>query len=523
MDDARFDYSVVPNWRKNGKQTVKSTFVTELDDNNVFDPYTNQLEWVIDTKNPVVFDSLTRFHVDIGVFVSTKEPDIPARQAVVAAEGVVARAAELAREGEWGEFTACPAEEWRNFIPAPNYFEKKFKGFDVYHFNDQPKIHNESNFIPFELNTMLYWMMDEKLKDAICQEPWHPARAVPTADGKWNFDEGGAWHKYSQNLLNGGNRSFLYNPLHWWPTFQGTNHFAQKGFRPRALPVNVTGKLTLKMRLVDRPDNDIYIRPALRATKRYQIRITKFKLAVEEAVLNASSSENSLKAATKARNALASNASKIYNWPGVCRQMRNEAIPANSFIHTIRFDEVVYPEIILIFALSKNVTGGSYKYANHVVGEPHYIQHNIEQVNLKYGSFNTSMNYPDFGTVGDVNAELNVVRNYRQLGAFGMRVNPKIVTPQAAKNGFRDTDFPHVAIHLVQTDGLEEGQPRARTVPLLTDASVLTGKPRELIMNLKFRNPNGSPADASFIVYLGYTDTNMVFKDKKFFSPYGLF
>jgi hypothetical protein len=125
--------------------------------------------------------------------------------------------------------------------------------------------------------------------------------------------------------------------------------------------------------------------------------------------------------------------------------------------------------------------------------------------------------------VGDVNAELNVVRNYRQLGAFGMRVNPKIVTPQAAKNGFRDTDFPHVAIHLVQTDGLEEGQPRARTVPLLTDASVLTGKPRELIMNLKFRNPNGSPADASFIVYLGYTDTNMVFKDKKFFSPYGLF
>jgi hypothetical protein len=75
----------------------------------------------------------------------------------------------------------------------------------------------------------------------------------------------------------------------------------------------------------------------------------------------------------------------------------------------------------------------------------------------------------------------------------------------------------------VQTDGLEEWQPRARTVPLLTDASVLTGKPRELIMNLKFRNPLGSPADASFIVYLGYTDTNMIFKDKKFSIPYGLF
>jgi hypothetical protein len=69
----------------------------------------------------------------------------------------------------------------------------------------------------------------------------------------------------------------------------------------------------------------------------------------------------------------------------------------------------VYPEIILIFALSKNVTGGSYKYSNHQEGQPHFIQHNIEQGNLKYGSFNTSMNYPDFGTVGDINAELNVV------------------------------------------------------------------------------------------------------------------
>jgi hypothetical protein len=521
MDDARFDYSVVPNWRKGGKQTVKSTFVTELDDNNVFDPYTNQLEWVIDTKNPVLFDSLTRFHVDIGVFVSTKGVGTPARDAVAAGVGVVGVAAVAAVPGEWGEYTACPANEWRNFRPAPNFFEKKFKGYDIYHFNDQPKIHNESNFIPFELNTLLYWMMDEKLKNEICQEPWHPARAVPNNDGKWNFDENGAWHNYSKHLLTGGARSFLFTPLHWWPMFQGTNHYAQKGFRPRALPVNVCGKLSLKIRLVDRPDNDIYILPAARANKRYQIRITKFKLCVEEAVLNASNSESSLRAAT-VRNAVVSSG-KIYNWPGVCRQMRNEAIPANSFIHTIRFDEAVYPEIILIFALSKNVTGGSYKYSSHVPGEPHFIQHNIEQVNLKYGSFNTSMNYPDFGTVGDVNAELNVVRNYKRLGVFGMKVNSKIVTPQSAVNGFRNTDFPHVALHLVQTDGLEEGQPRARTVPLLTNSTVLTGKPKELILNLKFRNPLGSPADASFIVYLGYTDTNMIFKDKKFFSPYGLF
>jgi hypothetical protein len=125
--------------------------------------------------------------------------------------------------------------------------------------------------------------------------------------------------------------------------------------------------------------------------------------------------------------------------------------------------------------------------------------------------------------VGDVNAERLVVRNYMQLGIFGMKVNSKIVTPQSAVNGFRDTDFPHVVLHLVQTDGLEEAQPRTRTIPLLTDPSIHSGKPKELALSLKFRNPAGSPTDASFIFYLGYTDNNMMFKDKTFASPYGHF
>jgi hypothetical protein len=99
-------------------------------------------------------------------------------------------------------------------------------------------------------------------------------------------------------------------------------------------------------------------------------------------------------------------------------------------------ENVFFPEIILIFALHKNVTGGSYKYQTQVEGAPHFVQHNIEQVNLKFGAFNTSMNAPDFGTVGDVNAERLVVRNYKQLGIFGMKVNPTIVTPQSAVNGF---------------------------------------------------------------------------------------
>jgi hypothetical protein len=31
---------------------------------------------------------------------------------------------------------------------------------------------------------MLYWMMDDKLKDELCPKKWHPGRAVPMADKK---------------------------------------------------------------------------------------------------------------------------------------------------------------------------------------------------------------------------------------------------------------------------------------------------------------------------------------------------
>ena len=441
MDDARFDFGTVPNWRKAGKQTVHSTFVTELEDNNTLEPLPAQLEWAIDTKNPVLFDSLTRFSVSLAILVSTKAADRAAVAGVAAREGVAAVAPIPAAPGEWGDYTDCTAAEWRNFRLAPNWFEKAFRGWECYYYNDQPKIHNESMFIPFELNSLLYWLMDKKLKDAICPEPWHPGRAVPTADKKWNFDENGAWHEYSKHLLTGGAVSFSYTPLHFWPLFQGTNHFVQEGFRPRALPVPQLGRLLIRAKMVDKYDNVFRIADGV-ANKRYKIEIQKFTLCVEEARLNPAG-VSSLQAK-----------SKSLFWPGVCKMMRNEAIPPGSFIHTVKFEEAIYPEIILIFALSKNCTGGSYKYQNHVAATPHFVQHNIEQVNLKYGTFNTSMNVPDFGTVGDAHAERNVVRSYRQAGIFGMKVDPLIVNNQSAAQGFRNTDFPHVVLHLVQTDGL---------------------------------------------------------------------
>lgn len=517
MNDARFDFGPVPNWRKGGKQTVHSTFLTELEDSNVLEPLASQLEWIIDTKNPIIFDPLTRFQVELAIKVSTKAPDTPARPGAAARENVPAVAAVPAAVGEWGDYTDCPVAEYANFILAPNYFEKGFKAMEISYYNDQPKLHNESWYIPYELNTMLYWMMDPKVKDDLCPEPWNPGRAVPTSDKKWNFDRDGAWHNYAKVALTEGPVRFSYTPLHFWPLFQGTNHRSQVGFVPRALPMSQIGRLIIRAKTVDKFDNIFRIRDGV-TNKRYKIEIQKFALCVEEARMTPAG-DRSLQSSHKQPAKLTN---KTLVWPGVCKLLRNETVPAGSFIHSIKFDDVVYPEIILVFALNKNVTGGSYKYQTHAIDQPHFVQHNVEQISISYGSFATSMNVPDFGTVGDKNAELNVVRNYRKAGVFGMKVDPKIINDQSAANGFRNTDFPHVVFHLVETDGLEEDQPRTRTVPLQTDPSLLTGKEKTLVVNLKFRNPDGSPDNTSFIVYLGYTDSNIMFTNKKFVSPYGL-
>jgi hypothetical protein len=508
MDDSRFDYRETPSWRKGGKQAVHSTFVTELEDNNVLDPFSGQLEWILDTKNPILFDSLTKFHVEVSILVSTKADDEPAVLAVAGGVGVPAVEARAAVPGEWSEYTDCEAGEYKNFRLAPCWFDKFWKTWEWFHYNEQPKQHNESWYIPFELNTLLYWMMDKKLKDELCPEPWHPGRAVPTEDKKWSFNENSAWHEYSKQLLTGHAMGFTWIPLHFWPLFQGTNHYVQKGFRPKALPVPHTGKISLRAKPVDKLDNVIRIADGV-VNKRYKLVVTKFKLCIEEARMNPS-----------VDRILFQNKNKTMHWPGVCKVMRNEIVPAGAFIHTVKFEEVVFPEVVLIFALNKNVTGGSYKYQDHVANSSHFVQHDIEEVGIAYGGFTTSMSWPDFGTVNNVNAERNVLRNYKQCGLFGMKVDPKVVNILSANNGFRDTDFPHVAVHLVQTDGLEEGQPRNRTVPLQAEQGLFT-KLKDLVLNFKFKNPDGAPANSSYIIYLGYTDTSMIYKDKKFTSPYG--
>ncbi len=99
--------------------------MTEVEDTNVFEPHPSQLEWALDAKNPIVFDSLTCFRVGVSILVSTRGPNV--REAVVARPAVGERAAVEAVPailGEWGKWVNCQVAEAANFRLAPVWYNK---------------------------------------------------------------------------------------------------------------------------------------------------------------------------------------------------------------------------------------------------------------------------------------------------------------------------------------------------------------------------------------------------------------
>ena len=111
-----------------------------------------------------------------------------------------------------------------------------------------------------------------------------------------------------------------------------------------------------------------------------------------------------------------------------------------------------------------------------------------------------------------------MLQDYHRFGLFGMKVNREVVTRDSVRNGFSRSPFPHVYLCLMP----DEDGSRARTVPPNSNSSIYD-QPADLDISFKFTD-TGSAPNSNYIVYLAYTDVNMVYdqKDKKFFSAYGI-
>lgn len=487
MDDKRFDFSAVASWRKNGKQAVLSSEYVEVE-KKYADLVSNpsELQFTIGGENggdkgakmPALFGDMTRFKVK-GVFE--------------------------VRDTAAGAWRPCPPTEYANVAVYPNWFEMLIRNQDLFHENYHAKVHDEPMYVTGHLNQYLYYAMDEKLKKFLCPEPCHPGYAVASESKKWTCVANSDWHKYSKTIFTGAPISFTWIPLFGFPFYQGSNHVLDAEQIPKAVPVNHVGKLVYRIKFVD--DFDCILRRKDEEdAKRFRFRLTDMSLMVEQARMNPS---------TEAR--LFKNSKAQLSYHGVTKIARVESIVSKTMAYQMKFKDIVFPEAMFIFALSKNVVGGTYKYAEEGSEDgPFYLPHNIKKVGLGFAGESFSPEEPQLGDVTNEYMDFKFWLDDCSRGPFGLRLNYKNVNLRIVKAGHGNSDFPHLHFNLM-TD-----KSRNRIVPQLCESSIYN-KPADLSVNLTFTQ-EGSAEDAQYFVYLIYTDTNMVLdlKTKKFASHYGL-
>ena len=483
MDDPRFDFSPIPSWRKHGKQAVYGSEYPKMENYNNFGlelPY--ELQFPIDCKMPTLFDSMSRFKVQ-GIFEYK----------------TTATAA----------WAPCPVAESANVMVCPNWFELLFRNIDLFHYYYQLKIHDEPMYLPGHLNQYMYHAMDEKLKKFLCPEACHPGNSVPLNARSWSYEEKSEWLEYAKTIFTGAAINFTWIPLFLFPFFQGSNHVFDLEQVPKAVPFNHVGKMIVRMKTVDSFSN-IFRKKAVEAVgvavKSYRFRLISMTLHLEEARMNPTLETRLFK-----------NSKSLLNYHGVCKIARVETIPNRSFAHQAEFKNVAFPESIFIFAKTKNVVGGTYKYADETaVPAPCFAQHNIKKVRIKWDGEKYSPEEPEYGDVTSQDMDFKYWQDDIQSGPFGMKLNPKACNLKAVKSGHANTDYPHIHLNLLTNKN------RNRMVPLLCDPNVLN-KTADLVVSLSFVTP-GSVEDVQYFIYLAYTDNNVVLdlKTKKFSSSYGL-
>lgn len=478
MDDPRFDFNSVPSWRKHGKAAVLNSEYVEAEKYADLLVNPSELQFTLGGKMPSLFSDMTRFKVT-GVF-EIKEA---ANQA----------------------WKPCPAAEYATVCVIPNWFERLIRNQDLFHENYHVKYHDEPMYVGGHLNTYLYHAMDEKLKKFLCPEPCHPGHGVPVDAKKWTFTADSEWHKYSKTIFTGAPITFSWIPLHMFPFFQGSNHLFDVEQVPKCVPTNHTGRLVYRIKFVD-DFAHIFRKSDIESVKEYRFRLTGMSLIVEQVRMNPSVETRVFK-----------NSKAQLNYHGVTKIARVESIPTKTMVYNLRFTDVIFPEAIFIFAQTKKVVGGVYKYSEEVnTNGPFFMDHNIKKVILGYNGESFSLDEPQLGDVTNEYMDLKFWLDDAKRGPFGLKMNPKSLNTRVVKTGHKNTDFPHLHFNLM-TDGH-----RNRIVPQLCDSNIYN-KPGDLSVSLSF-NADGSAESAQYFVYLYYTDTNVVLdmKTKKFSSYYGL-
>jgi hypothetical protein len=476
--DSRFAYKAKQESKGGQKQNIYSTEVHYIEPTNVLEDFVRQVDFDITTKRPVLFEANTKLEIT-GVFQRKAAEDGSAWEAV-------------------------PAADADKVVVEPNWWEKLLRSpGEVYNNHQLIKTSDEPNYIPFHLNTFLYWSMHPNYKKLLCPQPCHPGNGIPSKAKDWKIDANSAWRGYAPHIFN-GKFTFTWVPMFVFPFYQGSNWILDKNF-PGCVPINTLGKFTY--RLTFRDNQDYIFKKIETNTYTYRFKLDKIRIMIEEVRMNPSL-ERSLFVTGK----------KTLLYPGVTKMARVETVPAAVYTHNVKFENISLPEGIFIFALNKKVVGGTYTY-NDAPNGPLFSKHNLIDTNVEFAGVKYALVEPNMFQVNKDAMDCKLLYDYigKNHTPFGILTNEKNFDLDVVNNGFDVTDFPHVYYNLCVGSG------RDRMVPALTDDANLVNKTGDLTLQLKF-GTTGAPADLTYIVYIYYTDVNLMLdqKNKRFISPQGL-
>ena len=474
-DDLRFVYDGTPPWRSGGKQFLQGTDFTTMEPKHSMSDKPLTLKWNLKNQHPLLFDWNTRFVVE-GEFQT--------------------------RDTEADAWNSCSPADSAEVMVVPNWWGILVRKMKLSHSKGMVSPHDEPFNVGNHLEQFLYWGMDPVLKKQLCAEDCHPANGIPNKRGDWTFNTNetvSSWQKYSKSIFVRGPIKFCWTPLYFFPFFQGSNHLCDRNRSPRCLPTTYLDNLRVHIELAD--NFDIIFKKREACTKEYRFHLEKVDLICEEARLD-----------PLIEKKLFQSRQKTLSYLGVTKRVRAETIQSNTWTFRSRFENIFMPEGVMVYALPKSVVKEDFKFSDWNETDPFFLKNNIESVDFSYGGVTLGHSEHHLGTVNNEIVDLKRVMQYEKSGPFGLKFAQKRITRANLKNGWEDTDFPHIFVNLCPSGS------DSRILPL--SGEYFSPKKKDFVVFLKF-NGEGAVPNATYVVNLYYTGTNMELdlKEKKFANP----
>lgn len=416
--------------------------------------------------------------------------------------GFEKRAAAVA--GVAGEWVPTVADDAEKVVLAPNWFEMLIKQTDVFCNNTRITSSNEARFVTPFLNAFLYRLLEPKAKAILGPQETHFTHCVPpwTAN-QWGAVEathGDTWLKHGKKLFAGGGKVFDYQPLFVFPFHPGASDEDAK-----LLPVNLTGRIQIRITFHDSQAH-IFRRVAAN-TDEYRFTFTYFRLMVEVARLSPAI-EKSL-----------ASSKRLISYPGLTRLQQIDPVPEGASTFKTRFQDIFFPEALLIFALPKEVASGTYKFSTDT-GQNVFQEHRISEVQVAFDHKRLHVRDPFPGEINEPWFEYKQYLDHIYHPIFGLLPDRSAKTGMKFEHfvqGGARTSYPHVYLSLVNFNT------KHRQLPAMeSDASAIS-KRADLDIELTFTE-EGTKANLIYVTYAIYSDVAVTYdtRTRLFGNPYNV-